>query len=589
MSVRERLDAVLPPVLYGIRAAAAVCIALGLAFALELDQAYWAGTTAALVCQPVLGSALRKAAFRTFGTLVGAGAAVLLFACFPQDRVGFMLGLAGWCAMCGFVGSRLTLFAAYGAMLAGYTAAIIAGDVVSSPDQAFDVALARVTEIELGIAVATVVLATTQFGDSRKRLAAALQALAADAVACLPAALEPDAGRPPKPVDSCALLGRLAALDPLIDQAVGEAAHWRIRLGPVRAAQNGLFACIAEVARLRLGGDAWLEQGSERNRLWPVLPLGLRGHALSTSPPSLASDCRAAAQAVLAQPEPGLRAVAVRVADALSGAATAAEVAAWLVDPNRPEPASNPACAAPVDPVPALLNAARAYLVVLAAAAVWMATRWPNGPTAITWAAIPILLMSPRQETAFQAALQFSVGTVLAAGLAAVIKFAVLPQVQTFWALSAALAAVLAPLAALSTIPRLTLLVGPATMNLVPLVAPANQISYDPGVFYNSAFGIVAGCAIAGVALRVLPPVSVSVRASRIVAVAEADCAAVRTGAWRPTAVQWRDRMRTRTGTLPSGASPAAFQLLLALFSSGADVIRARAASLPAGAAWEAR
>lgn len=298
----------------------------------------------------------------------------------------------------------------------------------------------------------------------------------------------------------------------------------------------------------------------------------------------MASDCRAAAQALLAQPEQALKAVAVRVADGLSGAAVAAEVAAWLVDPDRPEPASSPACAAPMDPLPALLNAARAYLVVVAAA-VWMAMRWPNGPAAITWAALPILLMSPRQETAFQAALLFSVGTVLAAGLAAVVKFAVLPQVETFWALSAALAAVLAPLAALSTSPRLTLLIGPAVMNFVPLLSPANRISYDTGAFYNSALGIVVGCAIAGVALRVLPPVPVSVRARRTVAVTEADCAAVRMGSWRPTAAQWGDRMRTRTGALPSGANPAAFQQLLNLFSLGAEAVRARAASLPAGAA----
>ena len=140
------------------------------------------------------------------------------------------------------------------------------------------------------------------------------------------------------------------------------------------------------------------------------------------------------------------------------------------------------------------------------------------------------------------------------------------------------------PLAALSTYPRLTLLAGPAMMNFVPLVAPANQISYDTGAFYNSALGIVVGCAIAGAALRVLPPMPVSVRARRTVAAAEADCAAVRTGAWHPNAAQWRDRMRTRVGTLPPGANPAAFQHLLALFGSGADAMRARAASLPAGA-----
>ena len=111
--------------LHGLRTAAAVSIALGLAFWLELDNAYWAGTTAAIVCQPVLGSSLRKALFRTYGTLAGGTAAVLLWAAFPQDRIGFCLGLAGWCAMCGFLGHRLTFFAAYGAQLAGYTAAII--------------------------------------------------------------------------------------------------------------------------------------------------------------------------------------------------------------------------------------------------------------------------------------------------------------------------------------------------------------------------------------------------------------------------------------------------------------------------------
>lgn len=147
--VAARLHAALPAVLFDLRTAVAVRVALAIAFELELDQAYWAGTTAAIVCQPVLGSALRKAAFRMAGTLAGAVTAVLLFACFPQDRVGFTLAFAGWAALCCFVGSRLTFFATYGAMLAGYTTAIIVGDVIDAPDRVFDVALARVTEIEL--------------------------------------------------------------------------------------------------------------------------------------------------------------------------------------------------------------------------------------------------------------------------------------------------------------------------------------------------------------------------------------------------------------------------------------------------------
>ena len=39
-----------PALLFGLRFWAAVCLALYVAFWLELDNAYWAGTSAAIVC-----------------------------------------------------------------------------------------------------------------------------------------------------------------------------------------------------------------------------------------------------------------------------------------------------------------------------------------------------------------------------------------------------------------------------------------------------------------------------------------------------------------------------------------------------------
>jgi uncharacterized membrane protein YccC len=50
------LGRVLPALFYGIRLWAAVCLALFVAFRLELDDPYWAGATAAVVSQPVLGA-----------------------------------------------------------------------------------------------------------------------------------------------------------------------------------------------------------------------------------------------------------------------------------------------------------------------------------------------------------------------------------------------------------------------------------------------------------------------------------------------------------------------------------------------------
>src|SRR5271166_154659 len=57
-----------PPLLFGLRLWASVCLALYVAFWLELDNAFWAGTSAAIVCQPQLGASMRKAWFRMVGT-----------------------------------------------------------------------------------------------------------------------------------------------------------------------------------------------------------------------------------------------------------------------------------------------------------------------------------------------------------------------------------------------------------------------------------------------------------------------------------------------------------------------------------------
>jgi uncharacterized membrane protein YccC len=57
--------------LFGLRLWASVCLALYVAFWLELDNAYWAGTSAAIVCEPHLGASLRKGWFRMIGTVVG--------------------------------------------------------------------------------------------------------------------------------------------------------------------------------------------------------------------------------------------------------------------------------------------------------------------------------------------------------------------------------------------------------------------------------------------------------------------------------------------------------------------------------------
>src|ERR1700745_1964354 len=112
------------------RGGASVCLALFVAFWLELDNPYWAGASAAIVCQPYLGASLRKSRYRLIGTLVGATMIVALTAWFPQNRIGLLVSLALWCGVCAFAATLFRNFASYAAALAGYTAALIAAGVL---------------------------------------------------------------------------------------------------------------------------------------------------------------------------------------------------------------------------------------------------------------------------------------------------------------------------------------------------------------------------------------------------------------------------------------------------------------------------
>src|SRR5260221_1500974 len=183
----NRFGRVAPPLLFAIRLWASVCLALLIAFWLELDNPYWAGGTAAIVCQPQLGASLRKGWFRMIGTIIGAVVIVVLTGCFPQDRIAYLGLLALWGGLCAFATTVLRNFASYAAALAGSTAAIIAaanlGATGGATPDVFLVAGRRASEICIGLAGAGVVLAGTDLGGARRRLAAAFGGLGAAAPA----------------------------------------------------------------------------------------------------------------------------------------------------------------------------------------------------------------------------------------------------------------------------------------------------------------------------------------------------------------------------------------------------------------------
>jgi uncharacterized membrane protein YccC len=159
---------------------------------------------------------------------------------------------------------------------------------------------------------------------------------------------------------------------------------------------------------------------------------------------------------------------------------------------------------------------------------------------------------------------------------AAIIGFAVLPNLETFAAFSLAIGIVLVPAGAGMAQPWQTMMFIPMVANFVPLLAPANQESYDTQQFYNSALGIVAGSGAAVLSFRLLPPLSPAFRTRRLMALTQRDLRRLATGPIPRTPDDWADRMYGRLAVLPDAAQPLQRSQMLAAFSVGTDIIQLR-------------
>jgi uncharacterized membrane protein YccC len=577
-----------PALLFGLRLWAAVCLALYIAFWLQLDNAYWAGTSAAIVCQPSLGASLRKGWFRVIGTVVGAVVIVVLTACVPQNRFGFLLGLALWGAGCGLLATLLRNFAAYSAALAGYTAVIIASDelgaVGGANNDVFMLAVARASEICIGIICAGVVLATTDFGGARRRLAAQLAAISAEIAERLAGTFllvgpEQSTTRPVRRD----LIRRVIALDPVVDEALGESSDLRSRSPALQAAIGGLFAALSGWRSIAVHLELLPSNQSRREAdiVLGEIPQELRqGDAASwaVDPSPVCLACAAAVRALTALPDRtlSLRLLADRTAEALIGIRRTLDGLLLLADPARNIAGSRPAWFRVPDWLPALENAVRVFVTIATVEFFWIVTEWPNGALAIVFAAVAVILFSPRADQAYTITMGFMVGTGLTAAFAAVVKFAVLPGVTTFGGFSLAIGLVLIPAGALMAQSWQTPMFTAMTANFVPLLAPANQMSYDTLQFYNAALAIVAGVAVGALSFRLLPPLSPALRTRRLLKLTLRDLRRLTTGPVPRTADEWEALTYGRLSALPEQAEPLQRAQLLAALSVGTEIIRLR-------------
>ena len=584
-----------PALLHGVRLWAAVCLALFVAFHLEMESPYWAGTSAGIVCQPLVGASLRKGWFRLIGTIVGAIASVVLSACFPQSRFGFLIGLAVWGGACALVATLFRNFASYAAALAGYTTAIIVGGELGAlggaNGEAFRLAVTRSNEICIGIASAGIVLAMTDLGGARRRLATMLATLAAQATGGLVGSVSLTSGAQGDPSQGDpgtirrALIRRVTVLYTVMDHAAGEISELRFRPRVLQAAVGGLFATLSNwrAIETHLGRVPASEVAADCAAIQRCLPPDLRSAtgvdtAWQHDPLRARDVCWAAARHLVALPAttPSLRLLADHAAEGLIGISRTLAGVILLSVPRRAFARSRVARLRVPDLLPALLNAIRAFLVIAGAALVWIATAWPSGATFITWAALTVILFAPRQDAAFSMAAMNMIGSAITAVLVAVMAFAILPQQTTFFGFCGAIGLVLVPAGALAAQPRRQPMFEAMAAYFIPLLAPTNPMTYDPAQLYNLAPAVLGGIATAVLALRLLPPLSPDTRARRLLALTLRDLRRLANGPLSRSAAEWEGHVYGRLSAMPDKADLLYAAQLSAALLVGTEILRLR-------------
>lgn len=533
-------------VAFALRTTAASLVALYIAFLLDLDSPKWAAMTVWIVARGSRGMTLSKSQYRALGTLVGAGVSVLLVALFAQTPALFLPSLALWLGLCTAVATALRNFRAYGAVLSGYTAMIIAMDSVAAPQHVFDIAVARVTYVLLGItteAVFTALLApgaphveVRQRLDSYSRKAAGVCARALRGEAVAGASLH-------------RLFAGAVALNTLAEHATAASGAARRQLGHLRAAITATLAQLAAAQMLR-------EHLSN--------PPGGPAAALIADAAAMldaAATARAGAVAVVAtlreRVETAFADEAARGApvstlllldrlEALLSALHQALARQALLALPKPPP-SRLGFAFHIDRTAVVQNGIRATVAVLAASAFWILTAWPSGSGFVTIVGVVCALFAIR-DNPVAGGLGFLKGAAYACMGAGLYNFAVMPAISGFPMLAVALGTCLVGTGIAMRNPRTAASASIFAIFFLDLVGPENTTRMMASGFFNGSLALLLGMVCGTLVFTLLFPPNPRASRARLHRAARHDLARIGQdpGAW--SAERWLSRMADRLG-----------------------------------------
>jgi uncharacterized membrane protein YccC len=495
---------------FALRIWAAMMVGLYVAFWLQLESASSAAVTVGILALQTRGQAYQKAAYRVLGTIIGVVASFVIAGLFPQTRELFMVGFAGWLGLCVYVGGLLDGNRAYGAVLSGYTVALVAVTQIDSPQNIFLAGVNRGAAIMVGIAalalVSDVFAAPNVHTGLIGKLTAAHRRVRAFALAIL-------RGESADPIQSANLLREITALRPDITALASESSDGSARGAAARSAAVALVAKVGAAGALasllattspslrKALGEALADGLGEESR---VLQLCLQQHAdVAYAEPH---------GALFARHAQGLLIENRRARDAIE------DLQASRDPPRRihaPVYRSRRAAAR---------NGLRAFLVVLISGFLFSLGGWPFASQGVALVGV-LLALSANNPNPGAFAVAAVIAMPIAVLLAGVTEFLILDGVDQFPLLAIGMAPSVIAAALLFTMPNPRLAsVGFLVLVFFPvMLSPTNPENYNAETYLYSSFMAITSVILLFVLLQTVLPTFDALRRHWFLASARAE------------------------------------------------------------------
>jgi uncharacterized membrane protein YccC len=515
---------------YSGRIALAATLGLIVSIVIGLHEPHWAAWTVVSVGNAVRGDGLLKSLYRAIGTAIGAPAGLLLMFIAHGNEPLLVGALAIWLAACVYVGISMRNYRAYAAVLAGYSAAIIAMSLIGESGELLQIGADRCIGIFIGIICALLVLLLSrdaQSGRANRRIRHAISiacAWCADRLAGLPRARAADGVNPQR------LRGQLIDILAL-DGAVHSAAAESPALWKRTSRLHGVVSALIDLLIVSRGVERNIERHATANgEISGEIESGI----------AKASELLASVSGVLRSDEPDdaekieplrreAQALRVRLAsiragnvrerrrlDLLMALLHAVEAAlrtyTALTGTHEDDDAdSYPAPVYAIDRRGALAAALRAGGALLLAGAIWIATGWQGGALLVAFTAVAVALFAIRPNP-LDTSLDFLASGSVGAGMAVLFYAAVTPHISQAIGVALAEGCMVFLAVTLASVFSNTFWASAFCMVFLAITDPTALADTTASAVGTHALGVIAGALLAMLAYRLVPSRSVENR-----------------------------------------------------------------------------